>query len=75
MSKQPLIVRVTDIEQHAFRDFAGHAARREIDHEEGLQALFVINLPPRRMAGEISEGMLFDIGYPDNKWLLAHGIL
>jgi len=31
----------------------------------GLQALFVVNLAPRKMAGEISEGMLFDIGYED----------
>ena len=31
----------------------------------GLQALFVVNLPPRSMAGRISEGMLFDIGYED----------
>ena len=31
----------------------------------GTQALFVVNLPPRRMAGEVSEGMLFDIGYSD----------
>ena len=30
---------------------------------EGLQALFVVNLAPKKMAGEISEGMLFDIGY------------
>jgi tRNA-binding EMAP/Myf-like protein len=32
---------------------------------EGKQALFVINLPPRKMRGEISEAMLFDIGYAD----------
>lgn len=32
---------------------------------EGKQALFVVNLSPRKMAGEISEGMLFDIGYAD----------
>lgn len=32
---------------------------------EGKQALFVVNLPPKKMAGEISEGMLFDIGYAD----------
>ena len=32
---------------------------------EGRQALFVVNLEPRKMAGEISEGMLFDIGYVD----------
>ena len=30
---------------------------------EGQQALFVVNLAPRKMAGEMSEGMLFDIGY------------
>jgi tRNA-binding protein len=29
------------------------------------QALFVVNLEPRKMAGEISEGMLFDIGSAD----------
>jgi methionine--tRNA ligase beta chain len=32
---------------------------------EGQQALFVVNLAPRKMAGEVSEGMLFDIGYAD----------
>jgi tRNA-binding protein len=32
---------------------------------EGRQALFVVNLPPRKMAGEESQGMLFDIGYAD----------
>ena len=31
----------------------------------GKQALFVVNLAPRKMAGEVSEGMLFDIGYED----------
>ena len=33
---------------------------------QGKQALFVVNLEPRKMAGELSEGMLFDIGYADN---------
>jgi methionine--tRNA ligase beta chain len=32
---------------------------------EGKQALFVVNLEPRTMAGRVSEGMLFDIGYAD----------
>jgi tRNA-binding protein len=32
---------------------------------QGKQALFVVNLPPRKMAGIVSEGMLFDIGYLD----------
>lgn len=31
----------------------------------GKQALFVVNMAPKEMAGEISEGMLFDIGYED----------
>ncbi len=32
---------------------------------EGRQALFVVNLPPRKMRGIVSEGMVFDIGYAD----------
>jgi tRNA-binding protein len=32
---------------------------------QGKQALFVVNLQPRKMAGELSEGMLFDLGYAD----------
>lgn len=32
---------------------------------EGKQALFIVNLTPRKMRGETSEGMLFDIGYAD----------
>ena len=32
---------------------------------EGKQALFVVNLKPRKMMGEVSEGMLFDLGYAD----------
>lgn len=31
----------------------------------GQQALFVVNLAPKKMFGTISEGMLFDIGYAD----------
>jgi tRNA-binding protein len=31
----------------------------------GRQALFVVNLPPRQMAGVTSEGMLFDLGFAD----------
>jgi methionine--tRNA ligase beta chain len=31
----------------------------------GKQALFVVNLAPRKMAGVWSEGMLLDIGYAD----------
>ncbi len=31
----------------------------------GRQALFVVNLEPRKMMGETSEGMVFDLGYAD----------
>ena len=31
----------------------------------GKQALFVVNIPPKKMAGETSEGMIFDIGFAD----------
>ena len=45
---------------------AGMKQERENPRQiEGRQALFVVNLPPRKMAGQTSEGMLFDIGYAD----------
>ena len=51
---------------HSRTILAGIKKERENLREiEGRQALFVVNLPPRKMAGEISEGMLFDIGYVD----------
>jgi tRNA-binding protein len=51
---------------HSRTILAGMKKERENPKEiEGMQALFVLNLQPRKMAGEISEGMLFDIGYAD----------
>jgi len=45
---------------------AGIKLEREDPREiEGRQALFVVNLEPRKMRGVVSEGMLFDIGYAD----------
>ena len=46
---------------------AGMKAERGVDIQKivGQQALFVVNLEPRKMAGEMSEGMIFDLGYPD----------
>jgi tRNA-binding protein len=45
---------------------AGIRKERENPQEiEGKQALFVVNLEPRKMRGVLSEGMLFDIGYAD----------
>ena len=39
--------------------------RKDPGEIEGAQALFVVNLPPRKMAGVVSEAMLFDLGYSD----------
>ena len=45
---------------------AGIKQERDNPREiEGLQALFVVNLEPQKMAGVLSEGMMFDIGYSD----------
>ena len=45
---------------------AGIKQERENPAEiEGKQALFVVNLAPRKIRGETSEAMLFDIGYAD----------
>ena len=37
--------------------------RENVQEVAGKQALFVVNLAPKEMMGELSEGMLFDIGY------------
>lgn len=55
-----------DFGDHRRTILAGIKQEREDPSEiEGKQALFVVNLEPRKMAGVVSEGMLFDIGYPD----------
>jgi tRNA-binding protein len=61
------LLRLTvDFGDHKRRILAGMKKEREnIKEIEGLQALFVVNLAPRKMMGELSEGMLFDIGYAD----------
>jgi len=61
------LVRLTvDFGDHKRTILAGIKKERVNPKEiEGRQALFVVNLPPRKMAGLMSEGMLFDIGYAD----------
>ena len=61
-----LVRLIVDFGDHKRRILAGLKRERQNPREiEGRQALFVINLEPRRMMGELSEGMLFDIGYAD----------
>ena len=65
--KSEKLLRLTvDFGDHTRRILAGMKKERANPSEiVGRQALFVVNLEPRRMAGEVSEGMLFDLGYAD----------
>ena len=61
-----LLKLTVDFGDHCRNILAGMKKEREHPREiEGQQALFVVNLEPKKMMGEISEGMLFDIGYAD----------
>lgn len=61
-----LVKLTVDFGDHKRSILAGMKQERQNPQEiEGKQALFVVNLPPKKMAGQISEGMLFDIGYAD----------
>ena len=56
--------------------------RPSIEAIAGMQALFVVNLAPRTICGQISEGMLFDAGFADGvrpafiqpEWPLPEGV-
>jgi tRNA-binding protein len=65
--KSAKLARLTvDFGDHRRTILAGIRKERADPREiEGRQALFVVNLAPRAMAGETSEGMLFDIGFQD----------
>ena len=61
-----LVRLVVDFGDHRRTILAGLKKERANPRElENRQALFVVNLEPRRMAGEESQGMLLDIGYAD----------
>jgi len=61
-----LVRLIVDFGDHRRRILAGMKQERQDPREiEGRQALFVVNLKPRTIMGEVSEGMLFDIGYSD----------
>jgi len=63
---EKLVKLTVDFGDHRRTILAGlKQERREPKEIEGKQALFVVNLQPRRMMGETSEGMLLDIGYAD----------
>ena len=65
-ASKKLVSMTVDFGDHKRKILVGMKQERQDPHEiEGMQALFVVNLAPRKMMGEISEGMLLDIGYAD----------
>ena len=68
VAKSNKLMKLTvDFGDHTRSILAGIKKERANPQEiEGKQALFVLNLPEKNMAGEVSQGMLFDIGYADN---------
>lgn len=63
---EKLVKLTVDFGDHKRSILVGMKQERENPKEiEGKQALFVVNLEPKRMMGQVSEGMLFDIGYAD----------
>ena len=65
-NSEKLVALTVDFGDHKRCILAGIKKERSNPKElEGRQALFVVNLAPRKMAGVVSEGMLFDLGYAD----------
>jgi len=65
-NSEKLVALEVNFGDHRRTVLAGLKGERANPREiEGKQALFVVNLVPRKMAGMVSEGMLFDIGYLD----------
>ncbi len=61
-----LVRLIVDFGDHQRNILAGLKQERSDPSKiEGQQALFVVNMAPRKMMGEVSEGMLFDIGFAD----------
>ncbi len=67
VAKSNKLMKLTvDFGDHTRSILAGIKQERANPREiEGKQALFVVNLAERNMAGEVSQGMLFDMGYAD----------
>jgi tRNA-binding EMAP/Myf-like protein len=63
---EKLLKLTVDFGDHRRTILVGMKQERENPKQtEGTQALFVVNLEPKQIMGEVSEGMLLDIGYAD----------
>lgn len=67
LPKSSRLVRLTvDFGDHRRHIIVGMKQERANPREiEGRQSLFLVNLEPKIIMSEVSEGMLFDIGYAD----------
>ena len=66
VNSEKLVALEVNFGDHQRTVLAGMKKERANPREiEGKQALFVVNLAPRNMAGMVSDGMIFDIGYSD----------
>jgi tRNA-binding protein len=67
VGSKKLVKLTVNFGDHSRSILAGMKQEREVLSEiEGVQALFLVNLEPKKMAGEMSEGMLVDAGYADS---------
>ena len=65
-ASKKLVKLLVDFGDHTRQILAGIKGERANPQElSGRQTLFVVNLEPKTMAGERSEGMLMDIGDAD----------
>lgn len=61
-----LVKLTVDFGDHYRSILVGMKQERDDPKEvEGMQAMFVLNLPEKMMAGQRSQGMLLDVGYSD----------
>lgn len=61
-----LVRLIVDFGDHQRSIIAGLKQERpNVNELENIQCLFVVNVEPRTIMGEESQGMLFDIGYAD----------
>ena len=65
-NSKKLLRLIVDFGDHRRTILSGMKGERPDPLEiQGRQALFVVNLEPRKMAGGTSEGMLLDLGFAD----------
>jgi tRNA-binding protein len=58
---------IVDFGDHKRTIMSGMKKERDNPQDlKGRQTLFVVNLEPKKMMGELSNGMILDVGYQDH---------